>query len=331
MKKLVTSLICICMILTLASGCGCDKKKTSDGIIKNVNDLTDNVGNPPMTVKISGEELTVIRKLTDIEVPDGYKKGKIIINGVEVECLINEKDGTILILLRDANGNLYFYKYENNKYTLYQKYEGKIGNNSNGSNSSKKNSNNGSGNNSGSENNSGNSSNSGKSSNSSNGTKTYKQIQQENEENAKCTVFKCLNNLTSNSTLAEINKTIGFEGTKGTDDSEWTAYTWRLKEGEVRAIFYKTTKNTSVSITVDNSVIKNNKVNISQADELRKKMLKGEKIEYKDIKEQFGKIDGTLLEINATGKKYRWVDKNNSYVDVIFASNSGRCISIFKK
>ena len=77
----------------------------------------------PIIVKIDNLEYTVIRKRNDLpEISDYNVQKDITINDNIIEGYYNEKLGYDLVGLKDNNGNINYYIYKNNKYTLYKEY-----------------------------------------------------------------------------------------------------------------------------------------------------------------------------------------------------------------
>ena len=77
----------------------------------------------PIKVKIGKEEYTVIRKRKDLPKISEYNTEKEITIGDEkVEGYFNEKLNYSLVGLKDSNGNIDYYIYDNGKYTKYLEY-----------------------------------------------------------------------------------------------------------------------------------------------------------------------------------------------------------------
>ena len=77
----------------------------------------------PVTVKIDNEEYTVIRKRKDLPKISEYNVEKdITINDNIIEGYYNEKLNYDLVGLKDSKGNINYYIYKNNKYSLYHEY-----------------------------------------------------------------------------------------------------------------------------------------------------------------------------------------------------------------
>lgn len=81
----------------------------------------------PIIVTIDGKKYTVIKKETDMELPDGYEKETIMINEEEVTVYTNEKVGRTLVVLIDEDGNKGFYIYDSKKdtYTEFKEFNSK--------------------------------------------------------------------------------------------------------------------------------------------------------------------------------------------------------------
>lgn len=77
----------------------------------------------PVTVKIDNEEYTVIRKRKNLPKISEYNVEKdITINDNIIEGYYNEKLNYDLVGLKDSKGNINYYIYKNNKYSLYHEY-----------------------------------------------------------------------------------------------------------------------------------------------------------------------------------------------------------------
>lgn len=75
----------------------------------------------PIKVKINDKEYTLVKNISALEIPEGYKAVKIKIDSKEVGALYSDITKYTLVGLKDENGNirLYIYDEENNTYTLY--------------------------------------------------------------------------------------------------------------------------------------------------------------------------------------------------------------------
>ena len=75
----------------------------------------------PIIVTVGKKKYTVLKKLTNIESPIGFKQKNVIINNEEIEAFYNEKINYTIVALKDSIGNILLYVYDAdlNKYTKY--------------------------------------------------------------------------------------------------------------------------------------------------------------------------------------------------------------------
>jgi len=77
----------------------------------------------PIYVSVSGTKYSVVRKGKDLpKISDYYIAKKVKIGNDELEGYYNDKLDYTLVGLKDSAGNVQFYIYDNNKYTLYKEY-----------------------------------------------------------------------------------------------------------------------------------------------------------------------------------------------------------------
>lgn len=78
----------------------------------------------PIKVTIDGKEFTVVKDIDSLDIPKGYEKTKLTINGTDVTGLYNKKIGYTLVYLKDSkdNNKLYIYNKDDNTYSLYQTF-----------------------------------------------------------------------------------------------------------------------------------------------------------------------------------------------------------------
>ena len=79
----------------------------------------------PIIVTIDGKKYTVVKKETEMELPEGYTKETIMIADTEVTAYTNDKVGRTLVVLVDEEGNTGFYVYDNKKdtYTSFKEFK----------------------------------------------------------------------------------------------------------------------------------------------------------------------------------------------------------------
>jgi len=73
----------------------------------------------PVNVVIDGKDYSVVRKEGVIDPPKNYDKSTTVINGTEVLSYKSSITGYTLVALKDSEGNIAYYKYEDDKFTLY--------------------------------------------------------------------------------------------------------------------------------------------------------------------------------------------------------------------
>lgn len=77
----------------------------------------------PIKVNIDNKEYNVIRKRKELpKISDYYEEKDITIDNEKVEGYYNDKLKYTLVGLKDNKGNIEYYIYNNNKYTLYKEY-----------------------------------------------------------------------------------------------------------------------------------------------------------------------------------------------------------------
>ena len=79
----------------------------------------------PINVKVDDKEYTIVRKEDGLEVPDGFKKTSIKIDKEDVLAYKNDTLGYTLVALKDKNGDIKYYIYDNGKYTEFLVLEAK--------------------------------------------------------------------------------------------------------------------------------------------------------------------------------------------------------------
>lgn len=73
----------------------------------------------PIIVNIEGDEYSAIRKEGILEPPSNYEKTVTLINGEEVLSYKSDITNYILVGLKDSKGNMAYYIYDDDKFSLY--------------------------------------------------------------------------------------------------------------------------------------------------------------------------------------------------------------------
>lgn len=77
----------------------------------------------PITVTVEDKEYTVVRKAKLLETPSSdFVASTTKLNDFDVPTLFNEKANIVLVGLKDSEGNITLFIYENNTYTKYNQY-----------------------------------------------------------------------------------------------------------------------------------------------------------------------------------------------------------------
>ena len=98
--------------IKVTSETGSEKTYVINAVVKDSN---------PITTTIDNKELTVVKKASSLTKPDLFEETKIQINDMEVPAFYNETTKTTLVGLRDENGKIELYIYDQEK-NSYQKY-----------------------------------------------------------------------------------------------------------------------------------------------------------------------------------------------------------------
>lgn len=151
------------------------------------------------------------------------------------------------------------------------------------------------------------------------GCSTKKEEQKEKSK-GKCKIEECIKLIGLNDNLEKVNEIVGFEGTK-----EDNTYSWKLTSKQKLEIVFSDTN--SIKIKVLDEEIKNNKTNFSKYSKLEKDLKDGKEIKIEDLNKAF-KSNGVLIEKTSTEEIYKWVDKEDSYLEATINATNGKCYKI---
>ena len=150
----------------------------------------------------------------------------------------------------------------------------------------------------------------------------------ENSKKTNCKIFNCINKITPENTIDEINEIIGFKGEL--TDEKYKIYNWQLNDKESIQVAYYSSDKSQIKIKYDKNDLKDKKVDFSNYEKIKEDLKKGVKITYKDLTKNF-KTKGTLTAKSSISKKYTWVSENGSYLTATISNNNDRCISLTGK
>lgn len=77
----------------------------------------------PIIVKVNGEEYNVVRKLDSSLKPESFNESTIKIGEDTIQSFYSEVTNTTLVGLKDENGKVSLFKYEEGKYTRYYEFK----------------------------------------------------------------------------------------------------------------------------------------------------------------------------------------------------------------
>lgn len=146
-------------------------------------------------------------------------------------------------------------------------------------------------------------------------------------------VFESIKKIDPNSTLEEINKIIGFEGTvKSESDanstSKWKLYRWDLTDDTaIEARIYDETKYVYLEAIYPNKMIENSKVDFSKANEMKTKINEKDGLNYDQVVEMLGGVQGTLDKRDSTTDTYVWRNDKGGSLTFRFSTSTGKCTS----
>lgn len=147
-----------------------------------------------------------------------------------------------------------------------------------------------------------------------------KKEEKEEKSKGKCKIEECIKLIGLNDNLETVNEIVGFEGTK-----EDNTYSWKLTSKQKLEIVFSDTN--SIKIKVLDEEIKNNKTNFSKYSKLEKDLKDGKEIKIEDLNKAF-KSNGVLIEKTSTEEIYKWVDKEDSYLEATINATNGKCYKI---
>ena len=135
------------------------------------------------------------------------------------------------------------------------------------------------------------------------GCNSKKEVKKEKPK-GKCKIEECIKLIGLNDNLEKVNEIIGFEGKKKDN-----TYSWKLTSKQKVEVVFDDAN--SIKIKILDEEIKNNKTNFTKYSKLEK-----------DLKE------GVLIEKTSTTEIYKWVDKEDSYLEATINSTNGKCYRI---
>ena len=93
--------------------------KAENGATKTYTITINRKEKDPIEIEVDGVKYNLLRNIKDIEIPELFEEGIIKIGEEEVPAFVNKKLDYTLVVLRDIEGNTYFYNYKDGKYSLF--------------------------------------------------------------------------------------------------------------------------------------------------------------------------------------------------------------------
>lgn len=146
-----------------------------------------------------------------------------------------------------------------------------------------------------------------------------KEVKKEKSK-GKCKIEECINLIGLNDNLEKVNEIIGFEG-KEKDGT----YTWKLNSTEKVTVVFGDTN--TVKIKLLDEAIKKNKTNFKKYSDFEKDLKEGKTVTIEDLNKGF-KSKGILIEKTSIKEVYKWVDKEDSYLEATINSTNKKCYRI---
>lgn len=178
---------------------------------------------------------------------------------------------------------------------------------------------------------------SGNNKNSNNGTNNSQNSGSSKEEAKKeskgnCDVFECMDKLSLDDTLEEMNEIIGFEGTTtSAADAKNPRYTWKLDDNsEIEASFSNELgKTMSISASFSYKDVKNYAdLSSWNWDEIKSRVNSSEGMTYDDFVKALNGVEGVVSRKDSTSTQYRWYDKDGGYLMADFGNSTKKCTTV---
>ena len=138
-------------------------------------------------------------------------------------------------------------------------------------------------------------------------------------------VYELIEKIEPTNTIEEVNKIVGVDATL--TDEKYYIYEYDFGENYKLILKYysATGKTADIQIKYNRDDLRDEKVTLKNAADLKKKLQNKEKISYDEFKEAVGGVDGTLNEKTKYTKGYIWVNKDGGYISATFSTRDNSC------
>lgn len=155
---------------------------------------------------------------------------------------------------------------------------------------------------------------------------TTQESEQKSEKSGKNNrVYELIEKLEPTNTIEEANEIVGTDATL--TDEKYYIYEYDFGgDYKITLKYYSATgKTADIKISYNKNDLKDSKVTLKNAADLKTKIQSGEKISYDDFKEAVGGVDGTLTEKTNYTKNYVWVNEKGGYISATFGTRDNNC------
>lgn len=135
-------------------------------------------------------------------------------------------------------------------------------------------------------------------------------------------VFDYIDKIEPENTVEEINAIVGFDGEL--TDEKYNKYSWKITEDTTLTATYYSSKTATISIDIDDDLLKDNKTDLSNSSDLKSEINSANGLKYDDFVSKFG-TNGYMVEKSSSSTAYRWVNSKGGYIKANFSKSSGKC------
>ena len=135
-------------------------------------------------------------------------------------------------------------------------------------------------------------------------------------------VFEYMEKLSPENTVEEMNAIIGSEGELV--DEKYNKYSWNITEDTTLTATYYSSKTATIKIDIDKNLLKNDKVDLSCAKDLKAEINSANGLKYEDFVNKIGS-EGYVVEKSSSSTTYKWVNSQGGYLSGSFSKSSGKC------
>ena len=152
--------------------------------------------------------------------------------------------------------------------------------------------------------------------------KDYKQEKVEEKKlKVKCSAVECIQKITPENTVEEVNEIIGVDGVLKNENSR--EYEYDLGNDEKITLKFSSDNTSTIVADFNKNDVADKKVDLSNLEDLKPKVNAG--ITYDNFKKEIGDVDGVLVEKSKTSVKYMWVSKKGGNVRASFRTSDNMC------